>query len=47
MNLCSDRKVLGVSCEDYSQDGAMAEYLLIQKKLLTNWKKILVLMMRL
>ena len=47
MNLCSDRKVLGVSCEDYSQDGAMAEYLLIPEKIAYKLEKILVLMMRL
>lgn len=29
VNLCADRQVLGVSCEDYRRDGAFAEYLVV------------------
>ena len=29
VNLCDSRMVLGVSCDDYKRDGAMAEYLVI------------------
>jgi len=29
VNLCTDRQVLGVSCEDYRRDGAFAEYLVV------------------
>jgi L-iditol 2-dehydrogenase len=28
-NLCSDRKVLGVSCDEYRQDGAMADFVVV------------------
>jgi L-iditol 2-dehydrogenase len=28
-NLCSNRKVLGVSCDEYRQDGAMADYVVV------------------
>ncbi len=28
-NLCDDRRVLGVSCEEYRQDGAFAEYVAV------------------
>jgi len=28
-NLCDDRRVLGVSCEEYRQDGALAEYVAV------------------
>ena len=33
MNLCDNRKVLGVSCEEYRQDGAFAEYVLIPDRI--------------
>ena len=34
VNLCSNRKVLGVSCDEYTKDGAMAEYLLIPERII-------------
>jgi len=34
INLCSNRRVLGVSCEDYRQDGAFAEYMVIPQHIL-------------
>ena len=34
VNLCSDRRVLGVSCEDYRQDGAFAEYVCVPERIL-------------
>jgi len=34
INLCERRRVLGVSCEDYRQDGAFAEYVRIPQRLL-------------
>src|SRR5208283_2297898 len=29
INLCNQRRVLGVSCEEYSQNGAFAEYVAV------------------
>ncbi|MFQ3619530.1 MAG: galactitol-1-phosphate 5-dehydrogenase [Spirochaetales bacterium] len=29
INLCSNRRVLGVSCDEYRRDGAMAEYVVV------------------
>ncbi|HYQ57049.1 MAG TPA: galactitol-1-phosphate 5-dehydrogenase [Draconibacterium sp.] len=34
INLCSNRKVLGVSCDEYKQDGAMAEYVAVPQNIL-------------
>lgn len=34
VNLCDDRRVLGVSCEDYRQNGAFAEYVAIPQHIL-------------
>lgn len=34
VNLCDDRKVLGVSCQDYRRDGAFADYLVIPERIL-------------
>lgn len=34
VNLCDNRKVLGVSCGDYRRDGAFAEYLVLPKRIL-------------
>ena len=34
VNLCSNRKVIGVSCEDYRQDGAFAEYIALPAHIL-------------
>src|SRR5690349_11400045 len=34
INLCDNRRVLGVSCEDYRQHGAFAEYLAIPQRIL-------------
>lgn len=34
VNLCDNRKVLGVSCADYRRDGAFAEFLVIPKRIL-------------
>lgn len=33
-NLCDNRKVLGVSCEDYRMDGAFAEYVAVPARVL-------------
>lgn len=33
-NLCDDRRVLGVSCEEYRQDGAFAEYVAVPQHVL-------------
>jgi L-iditol 2-dehydrogenase len=33
-NLCDNRRVLGVSCEDYRQDGAMAEFVAVPQHIL-------------
>jgi L-iditol 2-dehydrogenase len=33
-NLCDDRRVLGVSCAEYKQDGAFAEYLVVPERIL-------------
>jgi (R,R)-butanediol dehydrogenase/meso-butanediol dehydrogenase/diacetyl reductase/L-iditol 2-dehydrogenase len=33
-NLCDNRRVLGVSCSDYHQDGIFAEYALIEERVL-------------
>jgi len=34
VNLCNNRKVLGVSCDEYKQDGIFAEYALIEERIL-------------
>ena len=34
VNLCSNRKVIGVSCEDYRRDGAFAEYIAVPQHIL-------------
>lgn len=34
VNLCQDRRVLGVSCDDYRQHGAFAEYLRVPARIL-------------
>ena len=34
INLCDNRRVFGVSCEDYSKDGAMAEYVAVPEYIL-------------
>jgi L-iditol 2-dehydrogenase len=34
MNLCDDRKVLGVSCHEYLRNGAMAEYITVSARIL-------------
>lgn len=34
INLCAGRRVLGVSCDDYRQDGAFAEYLAVPERIL-------------
>src|ERR1051325_1807363 len=34
INLCDRRRVLGVSCEDYRQDGAFAEYVAVPEHIL-------------
>lgn len=34
INLCDHRRVLGVSCEDYRQNGAFAEYIAIPQRIL-------------
>ena len=34
INLCDHRRVLGVSCEDYRQDGAFAEFVAVPQRLL-------------
>ena len=34
INLCDNRRVLGVSCEDYVQDGAFAEYVAVPQHIL-------------
>ena len=34
INLCDDRKVLGVSCEEYRMDGAFAEYIAVPEHIL-------------
>jgi len=34
INLCDARRVLGVSCEDYRQDGAFAEYVAVPQRIL-------------
>ena len=34
VNLCEDRRVLGVSCEDYRCDGAFAEYVAVPERIL-------------
>jgi L-iditol 2-dehydrogenase len=33
INLCSDREILGVSCDDYRRDGAFAEYVLVPSRI--------------
>ena len=34
INLCDDRRVLGVSCEEYRQNGAFAEYVAVPQRIL-------------
>lgn len=34
VNLCNHRRVLGVSCEDYSQPGAFAEHVVVPERIL-------------
>ncbi|AEJ20943.1 galactitol-1-phosphate 5-dehydrogenase [Gracilinema caldarium] len=34
VNLCDDRRVIGVSCKEYKQDGAFAEYLVVPERVL-------------
>jgi L-iditol 2-dehydrogenase len=34
VNLCDDRKVLGVSCQDYRQNGAFAEFVAVPRHIL-------------
>jgi threonine dehydrogenase-like Zn-dependent dehydrogenase len=34
VNLCDERRVLGVSCEEYRQDGAFAEYVAVPARIL-------------
>jgi L-iditol 2-dehydrogenase len=34
VNLCDDRRVLGVSCDEYRQDGAFAEYVAVPQHIL-------------
>jgi len=34
VNLCENRRVLGVSCEEYRRDGAMAEYVVVPQRIL-------------
>ena len=34
INLCENRRVFGVSCEDYSKDGAMAEFIAVPEYIL-------------
>jgi L-iditol 2-dehydrogenase len=34
VNLCDNRKVLGVSCDSYKQDGAMAEYFVVPERVI-------------
>lgn len=34
VNLCDNRRVIGVSCQEYKQDGAFAEYLIVPERIL-------------
>jgi threonine dehydrogenase-like Zn-dependent dehydrogenase len=34
VNLCDDRRVLGVSCDEYRRDGAFAEYVVVHERIL-------------
>lgn len=34
INLCDNRRVLGVSCAEYKQDGAFAEYVIVPTRIL-------------
>jgi L-iditol 2-dehydrogenase len=34
LNLCEERRVLGVSCEEYRRDGAFAEYVAVPERIL-------------
>jgi len=34
INLCSNRRVLGVSCDEYRRDGAMAEYVVVPEHIM-------------
>lgn len=34
VNLCDDRRVLGVSCDEYRQNGAFAEYVVVPQRVL-------------
>jgi len=40
INLCDDRRVLGVSCEDYRQHGAFAEYIAVPQRILYRLPKV-------
>ena len=33
INLCDNRKVIGVSCDEYSRDGAFAEYIAVPRRI--------------
>src|SRR5204863_8171593 len=39
INLCEHRRVLGVSCEDYHQDGAFAEFVKVPQRILYRLPK--------
>lgn len=41
VNLCSNRKVLGVSCDEYRRDGAFAEFLVVPQRILYHIPKSL------
>ncbi|MCD6308787.1 MAG: alcohol dehydrogenase catalytic domain-containing protein, partial [Candidatus Latescibacteria bacterium] len=34
VNLCDNRRVLGVACDEYSRDGAFAEYIAVPERIL-------------
>lgn len=40
-NLCNQRRVLGVSCEDYSQNGAFADYVAVPQRVLYALPKVI------
>jgi len=41
VNLCDNRRVLGVSCGDYRRDGTFAEYIVIPKRILYRMPDVL------
>jgi L-iditol 2-dehydrogenase len=41
INLCDNRRVLGVSCEDYRQHGAFAEFVVVPERILYRLPKLL------